>query len=52
MCCLQLVQGDDITDSQIYVSSAEADLRLIEDTLAEAQNANRRLGRGDQPGGS
>ena len=40
---LQLAQGDDITDAQIYVSSAEAELRLAEDTLAKAQAANRRL---------
>jgi hypothetical protein len=39
---VQLAQGDDITDSQIFVSSAEADLRLIEDALSKAQNANRR----------
>jgi hypothetical protein len=40
---LQMAQGDDITDTQIYVSSAEADLRLIEDTLSKAQGANRRM---------
>ncbi len=40
---LQLAQGDDITDAQIYVSSAEAELRLAEDVLTKAQAANRRL---------
>lgn len=39
---VQLAQGSDITDAQIHVASAEADLRLIEDALSKAQNANRR----------
>ncbi|HEY4308407.1 MAG TPA: hypothetical protein VGN12_03045 [Pirellulales bacterium] len=40
---VQLAQGDDINDSQIYVSSAEGDLRLAEDALSKAEAANRRL---------
>jgi hypothetical protein len=40
---VQLAQGDDISDSQIYVSSAEGDLRLAEDALSKAEAANRRL---------
>jgi len=37
---IQLAESDDVGDSQIYVSSAEADLRSAEDSLSAAQAAN------------
>ena len=37
---VQLAESDDEGDSRIYVSSAEADLRLAEDGLRRAQLAN------------
>jgi hypothetical protein len=39
---IQLAQSDDVGDAQIYVSSAEADLRLAEEALGSAQGANAR----------
>lgn len=37
---VQLAQSDDASDAQVYVSSAEADLRLAEEALRKANLAN------------
>jgi hypothetical protein len=42
---VQLAQSDEAGDSQIYVSGAEASLRLAEDALRRAQAANARSAR-------
>ena len=42
---VQLAQSDEVGDSQTYVSSAEARLRLAEESLRRAQAANSKSGR-------
>ena len=37
---VQLAQSEDVGDSQVFVSSAEASLRLAEESLRRAQAAN------------
>ena len=37
---LQLAQSDDVSDSEIYVSGAEAELRAAEESLRKAEAAN------------
>jgi hypothetical protein len=37
---LQLAQRDDVSDSEIYVSGAESDLRTAEESLRKAEAAN------------
>ncbi len=40
---VQLAQSDDANDSQIYVLRAEAELRLVDESLRQADAVNKRL---------
>jgi hypothetical protein len=42
---VQMAQSDEVGESQIYVSSAEADLRLAQESLRRAEAANSRNAR-------